>query len=249
MNYLGGMFFSPGGTNLYIVRYAEDVGSYVAKVPVLRDSLSGRITGLGDPPAATGVYENVYARDYLDVGFREGPGGRLYYSTLDFVTQASVTWGGPDGEDAFITELYDDSIAVLGSEYAYSVAFNAITGNMLVGTEGGTVFEETAVLDPALDAYVATTTGTIFMNTTLDYVSDLNFVPSGSLKNSIVTSKYLDNAGDVLLFAIDSATGDPIDDATGLPLKGTANPRSTTLFSGINQAWGIVFDPVTVRRY
>lgn len=80
-----------------------------------------------------------------------------------------------------------------------------------------------------------------------EYAGGTGFIPSGSLKDSVMLAEY--SSGEVQILPLDysvtqsGTTGLCLDNATSTPTLGTANPKIVTFATGIDEAWGFMFDP------
>lgn len=210
----------------------------------------------------------------------KGPGDQVFYSIVpeddppnpDTYYPYEVhhgTFNGTDKSFTFVHNItYDTWFGLnitdpIEDEYftgLFGIGFSpSTTGNIDPGTNHGYMIGTAPYgfwqvgLTGTPAAYTPTASNTQFLcSLDAEYPGGMAFVPSGSLKDSVMLADY-DNA-EVLILELDYTTPDNdtgttglcIDSTTKQPLLGTANPQIETFATGVDNAWGFFFDP-TVR--
>lgn len=79
------------------------------------------------------------------------------------------------------------------------------------------------------------------------YPGGMGFIPSGSKKHSVMLADYYSSTVQILPLDYttvqDGTTGLCIDSTTGQAKLGTVNPQLQSFATGIDGAWGFLFDP------
>jgi hypothetical protein len=212
---LGGLAFSADGGTLYVVGDADEAGSGLYAVPVVRDN-AGQVTDLGSGVLAFGGSAG------LDAGLERGPAGTLFYSYIR-TNQLGQRPGGVGGaESVFDLGAHGVPAAISGLTFS-PVRIDPGTGfgRLQISTTFGSELLEVPLVAAGGGAFQPHA-ASVFVTLPLGSVAGLQYVPAGTFAGDLLYANF--DEGQLRVLAIDAASGLPIDAQSGEPALGTASP-------------------------
>ena len=247
--YLGALMFSADGATLYVVGDSETSSSAVYAVPVTRDATTQQVTDLGPAADVTLVFSgDPNITGGIDAGMEIGPDGTLFYTYYSGNMLAERPGGIGGVETAYPLDVVGVATSVSGMAFSPHVV------------DPGTGFGQLQVSSwDNLELYNIPLTdlgGGLFEPGTAEVLVTLHqegpgaiqYIPYGPLAGHLMHADW--DYGELRILEIDPATGWPIDQGTGLPTLGTADPVDDLFASDLDVGpWGLEFDPVTGEAF
>jgi hypothetical protein len=273
-DYLNGGFID--GDDLYIIRsgtYPIVDGLTFYRIPLTRNTTSGRIIGMDDSAITT-----LTAYDYMDSFSPKGPGGYYFYGTTKSSSETKPYYpngtgvGSVDSSTKTFTKASDITPATYDSLNTYytgagaGIKFEGLFsyGFSPVVTDPGTNFGiMTGVAPSGFWQVSMTASGSTFTPTKATFLCALPtefpggsiFVPSGTYKNSALViswsnlQKYEsgeDKDSTIQILQLDSTNGYCIDSTSNTAVLGTQSPKLVDVISGFSEyPQGFILDPKT----
>jgi hypothetical protein len=219
---LGGLEFSADGRTLYVGGAANAASGAVYALPVVRDA-ANLVIGFGAPVQHTPAPE-------IDGGLQFGPGGTLFWTTYSNHQLGQLPPGGTYVEFPLTGTGVPSSTGSL--EFVPAPLPNA--GDLLVASySAGDIY--TVPLTPNGNGTYTPGQATLFVSLPAG-TEGMRHIPSGPSAGSMVIVNY--SLGNLSLLRLNLATGMPI-------ILPGGQPDITPFITGVTNAEGIVFDPIT----
>ena len=241
---LGAILFSRDGNTLYVVGAADDTTSGVYAVSVVRDAITHEVTNLVGPATLVFGGTSPSAETGIDAGLEFGPSGTVFYSYFDanFLAERVGTT-----EMQFDLNPLHVPRGVAGLTFSrFRIDPGTGFGRLQINTGYDSGLYELS-LSPSGGGFFTPTTPTLFVTLPKHYLAGMQYVPSAPYADNLM---YVANAdGELHIITIDPGTGLAIDQSTGEPMLGTANPVDTLFASGFGNditsgPFGLEFDPI-----
>ncbi|MBI4821466.1 MAG: Ig-like domain-containing protein [Deltaproteobacteria bacterium] len=239
---LGGLLFSEDGQTLFAVGNAEASDSALYALPVSRDPSTGRILSFGAP---TLVFAGTATTPGLDAGLERGPEGTLFYTYWSAHKLGERPEANPGVETMFDMTPTGVPSSVAGLAFSpFLLDANSGFQRMQVSSWlGDGVYD--VPLTPRGGGIFEPGAATLFVRLPQEGTGAIQYVPRGLYTGNLMYVNW--NFGEVRMLVIDSATGLPINDVTGLPERDPATPRDIRFASDMGVGpWGLEFDPLTL---
>ncbi len=215
---LGGISFTPNGATLLVGARANHAAAALYAIPVDRDPVSHRVTGLG-APAVLAPAPNV-------------DGGVVALGATWLYTRYPLNEIGEFNGTTTISQPLPPGVLSPGGIAIVPPGLpNA--GTVLVSSFNvGSIYS--IATSPAANGFVSLGSETLFA-TLPPGTEGIAFIPYGPFAGDLLVADY--NVGMVRVM--------DISPSTGLPVGGAANPSLTTIIPSWIAAEGVAVDPVT----
>jgi len=224
VNY-GDLLFSNDGDLVYLIVDSEIVTGNVMTASVNRNT-DGNVIGFG-------AFTQLFAADSIDTGLTFAPNSdTLFFHQYDIGIGQRDT---ADNQETYTIVNYDDDyggLALIPEQYSNG-------GQLLKGDYINNQLWLHDIADDGDDTFTLSP-ATLVGDLDTFALGDIEYITAGPLANNIIATDYTFSSVDPFNEpAIITVAVDPI---TGLP---NANPVSTPFARGVNEAWGLAFDPIT----
>lgn len=221
LNY-GDLLFTADGNQVYVIVDSEGINGRVLVADVSRDS-SRNVTGFG-------AFTELFVADNIDTGLAYAPGSdTLFYHQSNLgIGQRRAT----GEQEQFVIQNYDDGyggLAFVPAQYSHA-------NQLLKADYNNNQLWLHAVSDDG-DGTFTLAPASLVSNVVAEALGDVEYITTGTFANHLIIADYtellpLGTAPSVFLIAVDETTGLPANDPTMVPFAG-----------GVNDAWGLSFDP------
>jgi hypothetical protein len=246
---LGALMFSDDGATLYVVGDSETSDSAVYAVPVTRDANTQQVTDLGPAVDVTLVFAGDPAiSGGIDAGLEMGPGGTLFYTYYSGNTLAQRPGGVGGVETSYPLDVVGVATSVSGLAFSPHVEDPATGYGQLQVSSWDNLELYNVPLAPVGGGLYEPGTAEVLVSLHQAGPGAIHYIPHGPLAGHLMHADW--DYGELRVLEIDPATGWPVDQASGLPTLGTADPVDELFASDMDTGpWGLEFDPLTGEAF
>jgi hypothetical protein len=221
----GDLLFSDDGDLVYMIVDSEELTGNVMTASVNR-SPNGNVIGFG-------AFTELFSAENIDTGLTFAPN-----SDSLFFHQFNIGIGQRDAvnnQEVYTIVNYDDDyggLAFIPQQYSNG-------GKLLKADYVNNQLWMHDVTDDG-DGTFTLSAATLISNLNAAAIGDIEYITAGPLANHIMVADYTFDSADpfnepaIFTIAVDTVTGLPVADPVSMPFA-----------RGVNEAWGLSFDPIT----